>query len=175
MTPDELIAQSPAWTQKAHAPFSIPAQFTWIDKTQHKRNVIPDGVVSYIDNRLEKPVKAMLFVEYDQDMDVNKKDPKQASIQQKIACYSAMFKDNTVKTRFGFDAFRVLFITTASPAHLETMIECCQSYRSTIVKGVPPYSFFFSTRKGFDAAKNPLDKFWRDGDGLHKNITRLGS
>lgn len=171
--PNEVVAQSPEWTQKAKFPFSIPTRFIWVDGSQHERTVIPDGVVAYEDHRLEQPVRALLFIEFDQEMDVNRSDVTQSSIRQKIACYSSMFKDNTIKKRFGFDAFRVLFISTGNPKHLSTMIECCQEYRTKTVRKVPPYPFFFSNVDAFDAAENPLTGCWRDGDGAPKGITRV--
>ncbi len=173
LSPDELVKQSPDWTQKAKFPFSIPTRFKWVDGRQHDRTVIPDGMVAYIDHRMEAPVKALLFIEFDQEMDVNRSDVTQSSIRQKIACYSSMFKDNTVKKRFGFDAFRVLFVTSGSSKHLQTMCECCQEYRTKTVRDVPAFPFFFSTVNDLDSAENPLSNFWRDGGGVYKGIIRL--
>ena len=170
---DEVVAQSPDWTQKAKFPFSIPTRFLWVDGSQHERLVIPDSVVAYTDHRGDEPIKVLLFIEFDQKMDVNRSDVTQASIRQKIACYSSMFKDGTMKKRFGFNLFHVLFITTGSHVHMKTMTDCCQTYRSETVRNVPAYPFFFSTSPDFDAADNPLGDFWIDGDGKFKGIMRL--
>lgn len=174
-TDKEIVEQSPEWTRKANKPFSIPTRYTWVDGNRHERNVIPDGVLGYLDTRLEKPVKALLFIEFDQKMDVNRSTATQSSIRQKIACYSAMFNEQTVKARFGFDAFRVLFVTTGNDRHLTTMVECCSEYRQQNASQVPPYPFFFSTHEAFKAADNPLIGCWVDGDGKERNITRLDS
>lgn len=173
LSPEEIVAQSPEWTQKAKNPFSLPSSFIWDDGRQYERNVIPDGVLAYIDTRHEEPIKAMLFVEYDQEMDIKRSDPRQSSIKQKVASYSSIFKDKRIKERFGFDHFRVLFITTGSAKRVEKMVEGCASYRSSQVRGAPPYVFFFSTSADFEAADNPLVKVWCDGDGESKNITSL--
>ena len=174
-SPTQIVEQSPEWTQKANKPFSIPTRFVWVDGQQHERNIVPDGVIGYEDHRLDKSIKALLFIEFDQEMDVNRTDPRQSSIRQKIACYSAMFLDKTVKARYGYDAFRVLFVTTGSQKHLGTMLDCCKTYRSTVGRKIPPYPFFFATRDEFEASENPLGDFWRDGDGSPKAITRLDS
>lgn len=175
LTAEEVVSQAPEWTQKAKFPYAIPTKFKWTDSQLHKRNVIPDGVLGYIDRRGQDPIRAMLFVEYDQKMNINRSSPDQSSIRQKIACYSAMFKNKTIKERFGFDHFRVLFITTGSPNHQRTMIDCCIKYRDEVERDVQPYIFFFSTSEGFEGSDNPLVGCWSDGDGKRKNITRLGS
>ena len=172
LTPDEIIEQAPESTQKAARPFSIPTRFTWADGTLHERNVIPDGVLGVIDTRSGTPVTSLLFIELDQEMDIKRSDPRQSSIVQKVASYSAMLKAQTVKQRFGFEHFRVLFVTTGSQSHMEYMVAACAEYRGAFAHKIPPYPFFFSTFAGLRAAPDMLSDVWCDGAGKSKPLIR---
>lgn len=175
LSPSQVLEKSPEWTQKANKPFSFPTRFMWTNDRQYDRRVIPDGFVCYVDRRFEKPLKIMLCVEFDQKMSIKRSDPTQASIVQKIACYSAIFQKQMVKERFGFDAFRVLFVTTGEPMHLQKMLSQCQEYRKSQSAKIPPYPFYFTTESAFADASNVLDQIWFDGDAKKQSITRLGS
>jgi len=161
----EILKQAPEGTKKASKPFSIPCRYTWTDGAVYERNVIPDGTLAYIDTRHEKPIRAMLFIEYDREMDVRRSNPRDSSILQKIACYSALHLAQTPKQRFGFDYFRVLFVTTGSETHLGTMVEACKDYREGHFKKIPPYPFYFATREDFDMVEIPVSDLWVDGSG----------
>ena len=80
LTAAQIVAQAPEPTQKAKEPYSIPTQFKWVDGSMNKRNAKPDGVLGYVDRRNADPIRAVLFVEYDQRMNINKTDPQQPSI-----------------------------------------------------------------------------------------------
>lgn len=98
--------------------------FQWkVDIGQRQKcGVIPDRVFGLEANGKQ----CWYFLEADRDtMPINRSDLDRTSFQRKLLAYEATWSQNLHRTRFGWQRFRVLTVTTSSQ-RVEGIIEACQ-------------------------------------------------
>ena len=95
-----------------------------------KLGVVPDRVFALeFRGEHDKYDRAIFFLEADRGtMPVIRKNLSQTSFYRKLLAYEATWTQNLHRTRFGFNRFRVLTITT-SAARVKSLIEACSQLR----------------------------------------------
>lgn len=122
--------------------------------------VVPDGLFA-LDTR--KPdgstERAYFFLEADRGtMPVVRKSLKQTSMFRKLLAYEATWRQGIHKTRFGFQRFRVLIVTT-SAGRVASLAEACSKLKSG--HGL----FLISDHEVITRSENILKVFWKNGKG----------
>lgn len=121
-----------------------------------KLGVIPDQVfaLEFTTGRTAKITRALYFLEADRGtMPVVRHSSLRSSIHRKMMAYEATWAQGIPRTRFGFNRFRVLTVTSSRP-RLETMVRACR----TLERGQG--LFLFTDAEALRTATNPLDLPW---------------
>jgi hypothetical protein len=118
-------------------------------------SVVPDRVfaLEYPDASGQKQ-RAYFFLEADRGtMPVVRRNLSQTSFRRKLLAYEATWKQNLHHSRFGFNRFRVLTVTT-SAKRVNSLVEACSQLKSG--HGL----FLFADRT---ILKNILSESWHTG------------
>lgn len=133
---DDLIGRLPEATRALKKPYRLNAPVI------HGGTRIPIGVEPDYAFSLHLPKakrKAFFLVEIDRGtMPIERYDLKQTSILRKLLAYQTLWKSKAHSTRFGWQNFRVLFVTT-STERVENMIASSNAHALT--KGSPLFLF----------------------------------
>lgn len=108
-------------------------RFRWKVKADGhlKLGVIPDRVFALeTKNEAGESSRAFFFLEADRGtMPVMRKGFTQTSFFRKLLAYEATWSQSVHQTRFGFNRFRVLTVTTGA-ARMKSLIEACSKLKS---------------------------------------------
>ncbi len=125
----QLTTESPIATQKMEKPHKIAGTVNFAGRT-FKLAIHPDAVFA-LEFKTEDE-RSHFFYEDDRGtMPVARKlssmraDVRQRSLLEKFLCYAQGWKDGHVQTRYGWDHFRVIVMTT-SPERVERMVDVAQ-------------------------------------------------
>src|ERR1051325_494994 len=135
------------------ATINLRDPFHWTVDTQSGRlGLRPDKVFG-----LENPKtgdKAFYFLEADRaTMPVVRQSFSQSSFQRKLLAYEATWNQNVHRSRFNFNRFRVLTVTS-SPARVKHLVEACAQLKRG--HGL----FLFADADSFSRHADPLSFRW---------------
>ena len=103
-----------------------PFQWSVTLASRTKLGVIPDRVfaLEFLDQPKERN-RVLCFLEADRaTMPVTRRTLTRSSFQRKLLSYEATWTQGLHQTRFGFQRFRVVTVTT-SPARVASLVEAC--------------------------------------------------
>jgi len=125
-----------------------------------KLGVIPDRVFALeYEGRNSSSNRALFFLEADRGtMPVMRHNLSQTSLYRKLLAYEATWLQSIYRTRFGFQRFRVLVVTT-SALRLRSLLEACSTLKSG--RGL----FLFADRSLLEKSGNIFSPIWRNGRG----------
>jgi len=134
--------------------------FKWHVKVNSrlKLGVIPDRVfaVEYPDAN-GNPKRAFFFLEADLGtMPVTRRHLSQTSFHRKLLAYQATWSQSLHETRFGFNRFRVLTVTTSSE-RVTSLVNACAQLKSG--HGL----FLFADRSILERPEDILEALWSTG------------
>lgn len=121
-----------------------------------KLGVIPDAVfaLEVTTAGTTKTTRTIYFLEADRGtMPVVRNSLSRSSIHRKMTAYEATWSQGIHRTRFGFNRFRVLTVTS-SRARLKTMLEACRTLERG--RGL----FLFTDAEALRTSPNLLDMPW---------------
>jgi DNA-binding Lrp family transcriptional regulator len=123
-----------------------------------KLGIVPDRVfaLDYADKADER-TRAFFFLEADRGtMPVTRGNLAQTSFFRKLLAYEAAWSQGIHRTRFGFNRFRVLTVTT-SAARINSLIDACSRLKSG--QGL----FLFADWKSLEKADDIFSLPWQTG------------
>lgn len=116
-----------------------------------KCGVIPDQVFAL---EFSGGQRQFYFLEADRaTMPVVRQNLAQSSFYRKLLAYEATWTQNLHRSRFGFNRFRVLTVTS-TPERVQTMVSACQQLKRG--QGL----FLFTDADAFTAGADPLSLRW---------------
>lgn len=150
---DKLLTQIPGKARNEDEPFRWRVNFTDKRKT-FSLGVIPDKVFAL--QSIQNPeIIAYYFLEADRaTMPVTRKSLNQTSFHRKLIAYSETWRQNIHKTRFGFNRFRVLTVTSSAKR-----VENISSISRELKYGHG--LFLFADRELFNKCRDPFLLEWR--------------
>lgn len=146
----------PAETRNQSEPFQW--RVTLASRT--KLGVIPDRVfaLEFLDQPKDRN-RVLCFLEADRaTMPVARRTLTRSSFERKLLAYEATWTQGLHKSRFGFQRFRVVTVTS-SPQRVNSLVETCQ--RLERGQGL----FLFTDLHSFQASPDVLAGEWRSGHG----------
>jgi hypothetical protein len=165
---NEVIALSPARPGKRINPLSLPTSYRWWTSGDRvTRSTVADAVFAFTDDRGEKTKQGLLFVEYDGNtMPVVRRTPSQSSIIQKMLGYADARDRKLQKKYFGYNNFRVLFVTRDRDRRIASMQEAWEQHAAHLI---PAGAFLFADYD--DLIKHsPLGNIWTNAKGERANL-----
>lgn len=159
---DALVKAFPMNTQELSKPYrlSIPVIH---QGTRSDIGIEPDYAFALYLPQMKK--RAHFLVEIDRGtMPVLRRDLKQSSILRKLLAYQSMWKMKRHTAHFGWQNFRVLFVTT-NAERVENMIEATNTNSQT--KGSP--LFLFADKLELNENNLLLDK-WNNLNGISQSL-----
>ncbi len=126
-------------------------------RNRQKLSLIPDAVFALeFDGKSLNKERIHFFLEADRGtMPIRREHLSQTSFFRKLLAYEATWKQGLHRSKFGFNRFRVLSVTT-SPQRVESLIEACES----IPHG---HGLFLFGESNALAKADPLVFEWRGG------------
>ena len=161
---DELLAEAPEPIRSARNPFAMRAQLS--DRGSLREiSAVPDLAFGL---KFADGSRRCFLVEIDRGtMPITRAKFDQTSFERKMRVYIAAHAAREHERQLGWKTFRVLTITS-DPQRAQSMIDVLQSLRVT--GGPGPSLFFFHTFSELRGS-NPIDLFWRDGNGRPVHLT----
>jgi hypothetical protein len=157
----DVLAISPPKTHQIQDPLVLPTKYRWLNGERLSVATVPDGMFALHSPFGDKEVTTFFFLEYDRNtMDVFKKSDRQSSIYKKMLGYADVNTRKIHTTRFGYNNFRVLFITT-SQKHIKSIIDMYS--RQIDNKSIGPGAFLFTTLSEFEE-HGPFGDIWVDAN-----------
>jgi len=146
----------PAAAQRQREPFHWSVHVS----SRLKCGVIPDQVFA-----LEfGGERQFYFLEADRaTMPVVRQNLAQSSFYRKLLAYEATWTQNLHRSRFGFNRFRVLTVTS-SPERVETLLSASRQLKRG--QGL----FLFTDRDAFLSCPDALSAPWRNGKGIVETL-----
>ena len=121
----QVVAESPVTTHKMEKPHKIATSPSFAGRS-FKLAIHPDAVFAL---EIDADERSNFFLEVDRGtMPVARKlssmkaDVRQRSVLEKFMCYAQAWKDGHVEARYGWEHFRVIFVTT-SPERVARMVD----------------------------------------------------
>lgn len=160
---DEVISMSPARPGKQINPLSLPTSYRWWTNGERvQRSTVADGVFSFTDDRGEMTKQGLLFVEYDGNtMPVVRRTPSQSSIIQKMLGYADARDRKLQKKYFGYNNFRVLFVTRDRDRRIASMQEAWEKHAA---QEIPAGAFLFADYDEL-LGHSPFGDVWTNAKG----------
>jgi Replication-relaxation len=120
--------------------------------------IIPDRVFALeFSDQTAKRTRASFFLEADRGtMPVTRLKLSQTSFYRKLIAYEATWSQSIHRTRFGFNRFRVLTVTT-SAARLSSLVNACSQLKSG--HGL----FLFADRSILEKPADIFSSIWQSG------------
>jgi hypothetical protein len=127
--------------------------FRWtVDTGSYRLGLRPDKVFGLENTRTGD--RAFYFLEADRaTMPVVRQSLSQSSFQRKLLAYEATWNQNVHRSRFNFNRFRVLTVTS-SPARVKHLVEACAQLKRG--HGL----FLFADADSFSRHADPLSFRW---------------
>ncbi len=155
-----LIAESELAIMHSLPPDRRPFKWKVKSKDVGTLGVIPDRVfaLEFVD-ATGNPSRAICFLEADRGtMPVIRKNSAQTSFFRKLLAYEATWAQSLHESRFGFNRFRVLTVTT-NAARVNSLLLACSKLESG--KGL----FLFTDRSILENPADILSPVWKTGKG----------
>lgn len=146
----------PAETRNQSEPFQW--RVTLASRT--KLGVMPDRVfaMEFLDQPKDRN-RVLCFLEADRaTMPVARRTLTRSSFERKLLAYEATWTQGLHQSRFGFQRFRVVTVTS-SPQRVNSLVETCQRL------GRGQGLFLFTDLHSFQASPDVLAGEWRSGHG----------
>jgi len=123
--------------------------------SRHKVGLVPDRVFALeFTGPGNEPVRAFYFLEADRaTMPVVRPELTRSSFHRKLLAYEATWTQGVHRSRWGFNRFRVLTVTSR-PGRVRTLVEAC----SRLERGQG--LFLFTDTEALRTAADPLALLW---------------
>lgn len=159
---ESVLALSPA-RPGAISRLSMPTSYRWWTNGERiERSTVADALFAFRDEREERVRQALLFLEYDGNtMPVVRRTASQSSIVQKMLGYASARDAGLHKKLYGYNNFRVLFVTRDSDRRIATMQDAWEKYVSA---EIPAGAFLFADYEQL-LAYSPLGDVWTNAKG----------
>jgi DNA-binding Lrp family transcriptional regulator len=144
-------------TEDDLAPPGLRRSFEWrVNTTSASLSVVPDRVFALeVEREGGETDRAYFFLEADRGtMPVIRTNCSQTSFYRKLLAYEATWSQLIHRTRFGFDRFRVLTVTT-NAARVQSLIDACAKLKRG--RGL----FLFADKTILDTSGSILSPVWR--------------
>jgi len=154
-------------------PMSFDTPVEWLGK-RSQRGIEPDELVQlrYADQPDGKSI-ANFAIEIDRDTEtvepsaeIQQTDSffRGSSILKKYVIYANAWSRRAMRDPFGFETFRVLFVTT-TPGHMKRFQELAQKYLGPMKRPLPGFVLFSNQHVVAEHADNVLSAPWETEDG----------
>lgn len=152
---EEILSQIPETARKQDEPFRWKINLSKNGKPI-QLGVVPDKIFAL--QSVDQPENtAYFFLEADRaTMPVSRNNLGQTSFYRKLLAYSETWQQKIHTSRFGFNRFRVLTVTT-SPKRVQNLTNACRD----LPRGHG--LFLFTDRELFKACRDPFVLEWQTG------------
>lgn len=167
----QILDEAPDRTQAMLSPHKVTAKVRYANR-DYTMSLVPDTVLALELGTDTVAERVNFYLEADRGtMPVMRKarslgkDNRQTSILGKLLTYYQAWRDGHHKNRYGWENFRVLFVTT-SPERVATMLDAVNE----ITDGRGSALFLFADI-GEIAGADPLAYLWLNGKGERVKLT----
>jgi hypothetical protein len=167
----ELLDEAPPATRDMTEPLKLSADVSWANRN-HRLAVIPDDAFALEFTDGGAVERANFFLELDREtMPVMRRSKsldrqnRQTSMLSKFLTYHRVWRDKLHTTRFGWENFRVLTVTT-SDKRVDSMIEAVKA----VTDGRGSSLFLFATASVLKSG-DVLSLAWQSGKGELVRLT----
>lgn len=162
---EKILAEAPERTKRMMRPHKVTAKVRY-EQRDYTLSLMPDTVLALELGQGSEGERVNFYLEADRGtMPVMRKsrslgrDHRQTSILGKLLTYYQAWRDGHHKERYGWDNFRVIFVTT-SPERVATMLDAVNE----ITNGRGSALFLFASVDEL-AGGDPLKHLWLNGKG----------
>lgn len=160
---DKVLELSPAPAGKQIHPLSMPTKYKWwTNGDRVQRSTVADAAFAFTDDRGDRTKEGLLLVEYDGNtMPVVRRSYQQSSILQKMLGYANARDTQLQKKCFGYNNFRVLFVTRDRDMRIASMQEAWAKYAA---EEIPAGAFLFADYDQL-MKHSPFGDVWTNAKG----------